>query len=487
MPPKSCRGRDTTNLQEYINDPLKEKKSLFVKALFNDRFLQKFDGQIGVNECIFSYPDSDWYSVYLLDPQGNKMWNPATGEVQYYFKLKIAPSGREAITVDGTTDISFTDLVGKTNCAVNENGNCALPSKASKASKEPKAPRAKKATSADEAGPSEKVDASVVERLQMLSLNGKEPSKGSKETAPREYFEQMKNKMLIVQWMIDNMHTEDIVECIKRGSLSPEDIRRAESVSKTEPEPTEEKIAEIASMIPTKEVRKMLQKITKEDIVNNLIQQYPDPANRINGIIELCAKAGKKLEIRQTKRGPKIFDFNGEQVEASDALNECSGFEAERVHQRIMSRRRSVLRSVIPALKKGKMPAYTPSITSKPATADSIIVEINSISNPIERKNAIVDLCKQFGYTVKPSKRSVGGMAIYDPDDEQVSDEIALEECAGLKAATMASVSFGKKKVRKSPKASATLYPVGTKKVGINKKIWVVKKISNGVKRWVKK
>ena len=443
MPPKSCRGRDTTNLQEYINDPLKEKKSLFIKALYNDRFLQKFDGQVSVNECIFSYPDSDWYSVYLLDPEGNKMWDPKSGEVQYYFTLRISPSGKEAVTQNGTTDINLTDLVGKTNCVVNGNGNCALPSK-----KEVTKERPKKAVPSLRQGPSDKeaVDASVVERLQMLSLSGQEPSKGSKETAPREYFEQMKNKMLIVQWMIDNMHTEDIVECIKRGSLSPDDVRRAESVSKTAPERDEEKIAEIASLIPTADVRKMLTKITKEDIIANLKKEYP--TNRIDGIIALCAQAGKKLEIRQTKRGPKIFDFNGEQVDESQALEECSGFEAERVRQRIMSKRRSVLKSVVKEVKKGKMPAYSQSTVQPKLTPGYIIKEINEISDPVKRKQAIIDFCAPFGYTVKPNKRAPDGIAIYDPDGEQVSDNIALEECADLKVATL--MSFGKKKVKKT-------------------------------------
>ena len=89
MPPKSCRGRDTTNLQEYINDPLKEKKSLFVKALHNSKILQKFDGQVGVNECIFSYPESEWYAVYLLDSNGQQIWDPATGAKMLFFKLRI--------------------------------------------------------------------------------------------------------------------------------------------------------------------------------------------------------------------------------------------------------------------------------------------------------------------------------------------------------------------------------------------------------------
>jgi hypothetical protein len=42
-----------------------------------------------------------------------------------------------------------------------------------------------------------------------------------------------------------------------------------------------------------------------------------------------------------------------------------------------------------------------------------------------------------------------------------------------------------KEKGRKSPSESATDFPVGTIKVGNNKKKWIVKKVSNGSQRWV--
>ena len=42
------------------------------------------------------------------------------------------------------------------------------------------------------------------------------------------------------------------------------------------------------------------------------------------------------------------------------------------------------------------------------------------------------------------------------------------------------------KKLRKGPTASATAFSVGTKKKGNDGNMWVVKKASNGVKRWIK-
>ena len=467
MTSKSCRGRDVTRLSEYLNDPAKEKK-LFAKALMNDGFLASFDGQVEASECVFSYPDSEWYAVYLLDSDGNKYWNNQDQRYEmYFFKLVLSPNKKDAFTRAGTTDISNTDLEGKRPCMISATGTCVMTpvSKAPRELKEPKVPKASsrstrqpKESPTTESTP-QQVDPDVLARLQTLSLNSDEPS--TKEQVPREYFEQMKNKMLIVQWMVEKMKVEDLVECIKRGSLSPDDVRRAEAVASTAPEeasgssdPVVTAAEEAIASMPPSEVTKMFKRITKEDLIRDLNERYP--GDKKEGIIELCRMAGKKLEIRQTKRnGPQLFDYNGEMVTESVALDECAALEAERIRQRLLSRRRSVLRNVVPIFKRGKMEQiaepvqqveepmqqiaeYTPALTAR-----SIIDEINAIDDPIARKNAIVELCLPFGYTVQPSKRGVGGITIIDPDGEQVPDNIALEECAGLKAVGM--TRFGKK------------------------------------------
>jgi hypothetical protein len=550
MSSKSCRGRDATKLQEYINDPAKQKK-LFAKALENDAFLNSFAGQIEASECIFSYPESEWYGVYLLDPDGNKYFNVGEQRSEmYFFKLVIAPNKKDAFTREGTTDISMTDLVGKSACVINDKGNCVLPP-VPKEPKEPKAPKAGRTSGTSGPGPSEPPPAvaqDVLQRLQTLSLNPEEPA--GKEQVPREFFEQMKSKMLIVQWMVEKMNPQDLVECIKRGSLSPEDVRRAEAVVQSgegsvgpgdSGDALEDAALDAAESLPPKEVVKMLKRITKEDLIADLKQKFPDPGQRKEAIIQLCANAGKKLEVRQTKRGPKIFDFNGEQVTDEEALDECAAIEAERIRQRILSRRRTIFRSAASAVRKGKMPAYTQEEPESPpvpqqqvVTPEMIISEINGISDPVERKQAIIELCKPFGYTTKSSKRGAAGLVILDPDEEQITDEDALKEGADLKAASLNSVSgfgkrrpskkqlavrkkfkvaakkcrgranykqcmskalssFGKKKKypskggRKSPGVSATNFRIGTVKRGLDKNLWVVRKTSNGVKRWIKK
>lgn len=41
--------------------------------------------------------------------------------------------------------------------------------------------------------------------------------------------------------------------------------------------------------------------------------------------------------------------------------------------------------------------------------------------------------------------------------------------------------------IRRSPSASATLFPISTSKIGNDGNIWTVRRISSGVKRWIRK
>jgi hypothetical protein len=469
MTTTSCRGRDATKLQAYINDPEKQKKA-FAKALLNDGFLNSFNGQVEASECIFSYPDSEWYAVYLVDQDGNKYWNQQDQRFEmYFFKLALSPNKKDAFTREGTTDITKTDLQGRRACVVNDRGNCVLPPTLVKSEPKPKkAPVAKKKESTPEESTTA-VASDVLSRLQTLSLNPEEPA--ATEQVPREYFEQMKNKMLIVQWMVEKMKVEDLVECIKRGSVSPDDIRRAEATLQTAPEPSfegsssaDEQVAlEAAVNLPQGEVKKMFKRITKESLIEDLKREYP--GDKKLGIIEMCKRAGKKLEIRDTKRGPKLFDYAGEQVSEEDALNECAEFEAARAQQRLLSRWSGIMRKAARIQRTGKFPAMEQPVLPSQVqvgqiTAESIIGEINEIDDPVAKKQAIIELSAPFGYTTKQGKR---GILIIDPDGEQVSDQIALEECAALKAATIMSVaSFGRVRaskkqlsVRKKFKAAA--------------------------------
>ena len=66
-----CSKRSVNPFQTYVNHLITKKpekiKLLLARALMNDDSLMDFNGQIHANECVFSYPYSNWYSVYLID------------------------------------------------------------------------------------------------------------------------------------------------------------------------------------------------------------------------------------------------------------------------------------------------------------------------------------------------------------------------------------------------------------------------------------
>jgi len=539
---KTCRGRDSTLLGTYIKNPALARK-LFANALESSDYLSRFDGFVEASECIFSYPESEWYSVYLLDSDGNRFFDyRGNREAQLFFKIQLAPSGRSANIIQETTDISETDIGDKQNCAINENGNCGNPKAPAKAKAPPKAKASKKS----EAGPSEPIPDDVMGKLTTLSLStggGSSKSKASsskpkanKGSTSRDFFDSMESKMQIVEWMINNMNKEDILECIRRGSLSDSDKSKAEAVSMVPDE-----IVELAQQLPKDEVRKMLQRITKEDIIKDINSKFKSSDEKMNGISQLCEGAGKIYRILQTKRGPVMVDKDNDPVGIDVALDECAAFEAERIRQRIVSKWKSATR-MAPRLAKDKMPVVEEQIEEPSVpqlTAESIISEIDEIDDPVAKKNAIIALCEECGWSSKPGKR---GIQILDNDGEPVSDKDDLTECAQIKAARMAGFgrrrrrttrkrpqtvfkkaakkckksskkkggyiscmkrtlrqmySFGKKKInakkytsaggRKSPGISATSKPVGTVMKGLDGNMWVIKKSKTGVKRWVKK
>jgi len=482
MSKKTCRSRDSTTLQKYIDDPALQRK-IFAKALANDGFLSLFNGQVGASECVFSFNDSDWYGVYLLDQDGNKYWNKDDQRYEmFFFQLAVSPDGKDAFTRNGTTDMP-SELKDKQQCAVNENGNCAMAPKKTqpkapkepKEPKEPKAPKAPKATKEVAEQPSVAPD--VLARLQTLNLNENEQSR---QSVSKEFFENMKNKMLIVQWMVEHMPHEDIVQCIKKGSFSPQDITRAESVLQTAPEPVDEiesEAVEAAAAIPSQQVKKMFKRITKQDLIEKVNTLPQD--QRFDAVSRLCQGCGKQLEMRETKKGPRPY-LSGRLISLDDALDRCAEIEAERIRQRLASRRLSVLRGVVQGIKsdiKGKGPAVN-------VLPETYIRQINAITDRAARKTAIIEFCTPFGYRWD-------GSTLFDPDGDEVLPEDALEDCAALKTST--TMSFGKRRHRASKKQLAVRkrFKTAAKKCKgkTNYKKCMKKFLKNrsGVKRRVKK
>ena len=481
MPPKqsvSCRGRDATLLSQYISNPTLKRK-LFATALENSQILSKFNGQIEASECLFSYPDSEWYGVYLLDEAGERFWDSASGKAaMYFFKLFISPSGSVVKIIDETTDINQTDLVGKRGCAVNENGNCAI-SKETKAPKEAKAPVVRKVgvSKPDKGGPSEPkaIEQEVLNKLQTLSLTP-ETSGASKEQVPREYFESMKNKMLIINWMLEKMKTQDIVECIKRGSLSSADVQRAESVMQNAPPVgpagSASEASEIAANMNPEEVKNIFKQITKDDIVKKL-KSISNVQDRTAATVQLCERYGYTTLVSKKTGKVNIFDSNEETVSLDEAINNCSEFESRRLRDIVLNAKRKF---------KTQAPKPKPQEVKnifKQITKDDIIQKLKGISNVQARTSAVVQLCERYGYTSVVSKKT-GKINIFDSNEETVSLDEAINNCSEFESRRLRDLMLNAKrkfKTQRSPMES-----VMEQEVPLNKQVnleQVISEINN--------
>jgi hypothetical protein len=478
MSGKPCKERSGINFKKFV-DMIKKKPGeihiLLARALLNNGDLDKFTGQTHASECVFSYPDSDWFGVYMLDESGNKVWNSTEGSfMKFYFKIKVNTAGTNAAILEDTmtyntpdelkdddgNEISHCVLRG-TKCGDPEDLKIKKLLTKKEASAKPKAVKSDNvaSTSGTKRVPKEKVEQEPVQslppqvspallaQLQDFSISGGETSSSS-STRPqatkisREYFEQMKNKEMIVDWMIKNMDPKVLINCIKKGSLSQADLQDAERIAGMEvPETSiEEELGElslsdlntleVARSLPPAEVKSMLQKVTKETI-SELINKVSDADQKKKAIVELCKRAGinnYSTGIRRNKL--RLIDQNGETVdegEIDEIIDECAKREATKL------RRKLVLLSYVASKPRTVRQDRQP-VIKKEITRESIINEINSLGAD-DKKNAIVELCKRNDINKYSTGIRRNKLRLIDQNGETVDegeiDEI-LMECVEL-------------------------------------------------------
>ena len=360
MPPRkdpdakmNCSKRSVNPFQTYVNHLITKKpekiKLLIARALMNDDYLMDFNGQVHANECVFSYPDSNWYSVYLLNNKGEQYWNNK-GALKFYFQMEFQLSDKglpvDATIINGTLEVPDELMVnGKEmkNCMVKENGKCANPEQKRKK----KTIKAEDYDSSDDEGESSE---KVLEKLKNVPV-------GNKQKVPRDFFEG-KSKLLIIDWMIANMKPEDILKCIK-GNLSAQDVKDAESLLDTKPSnqgpsnladlSKEELVGEL-SKHNGPQVNEMLQTVTKSELVS-AVNRIKDRERKLVGIVGICKRAGVKgysLEKSGKTGKHRIVDSDGDPVDSIDSvLDICAEKEAMRIKKLLK------IKSISSDIKKG--------------------------------------------------------------------------------------------------------------------------------------
>ena len=483
MPPKTCSSRNKVKFDKFAGFVAAGKPAsvtnLLARALLTDGYLSQFKGQINASECVFSYPDNDWYSVYLLDESGEKYWDSETGKhKKYYFKILTSPDGREAAIDTNTAsttppqELLYPDGTEMENCILTEGGNCGNPpgrkkAVAPKKEKEPKTPSTSKKTTkkvvsaspevlVGTSSPTESPEEILARITQIQAGSGSGSSVDlPKAKIERSYFENLGSKELIVDWMIKNMNHSDILKCIQRGNLTPEQVKQAEAVagvevgmSGTAAAISDEElnfITEALGGLSTKDAKEALTKVTKGELVA-FLNKITDPGKKAQKIVALCKYAGiKKYTIEQKSgRGGKTIykikdgEFELTPEEFNDIIDECASKEAMRVAK--ILKLRSISKDY-----KAQTSMQQKSLTGK-APENKLISEIKSLKGD-PRKLKIVELCNSVGktnVTAEPIQTRKGPVLRVYEDGEELDDEeidALVTQCSKMQV-----TSFGKKR-----------------------------------------
>ena len=437
---RPCGKRSGVNFQKFVNMIKKNPAKidiLLARALLNDEQLDRFDGQGGASECVFSYPNKDWFGVYLVDSAGNKVeWGE--GYMKYYFKLKVNKMGSDAAVTEGTVDLpdDLKDADGnEIDHCVLRGTKCGDPD-SMRVKPAPKG-RTPKATVAveerDEPAPrvASQVSPVLLQQLEDLSLgSGKSSAKPSAQpsTITREFFEQMKTKEMIVEWMINNMDPKDLIKCVKKGSLSRGDLEEAEKLASSEISEYSEypesgagpsgtsgltnadlEVIEMARNIPESELTRMLKKVTKESI-SELINRISDKTEKKKQLIFLCKRAGINKYSTQTRRGVLRLFEGDDQIDDEEIpkiVDECAAKESTKLRRKLLGS------TVLTNIKLNK---------AQPVQPVQQVLSVEQISRlpPDEQKLKIVELSGGEYYT----KESRGKLKLFDSEGQLDEDEI---------------------------------------------------------------
>jgi hypothetical protein len=337
--PMDCSKRSVTPFQTYVNHLITKKpekiKALLARALMNDDALMDFNGQIHANECVFSYPDSNWYSVYLINKDGQMYWGES-GAKKFYFQMDFKFEDDvpvDAEPINGTLDTPAELMVSgveKQNCVI-RNGKCANP--------ESKKKKKKVIKEEDFDEEQEETPEAILASLTSVPLTS-----GSKQKMPRTYFESLGSKSLIIDWMIANMKPGEIFKCIQKGSLSADDLKQAQSILESVPSAestagpsgpsgiTQADVEALVTSFSPAEINKMVKVVTKEEIANAL-SRISDPLRKRQMIISTCRRCGiRKYSITTNPKGkPIIVDEDGDVVDINEVMEECAEREAYRI------------------------------------------------------------------------------------------------------------------------------------------------------------
>ena len=497
MPPKakivnkttgnaSCTGRDITPLQAYVKDG-SLPKGFLANLLAQSGYLHLYDAEPAYNECSYSFPNSDWFGVYLKDADGNYFYNLTNegSDAQpgvFYFKI-VNKDGKLSVVPHEPNPFEIPrELEGVRPCVINEKGKCGVPPKetaspgGAKAGRPPKTPKG--AASSPVTIPDDVVQATV-EALQLSPGAG--PSTSGKEKVKsdisRAEVEAMDRKMIIA-WISKNMKPEDVKKCLLSGGLSKEDEAEINGLDGDQYVGPSEvpggsiiaDAVEAARDMSPSVIQNMFKRISREQFKQE-INGIKDPKQRKFAIVDLCQRAGLKFTAKELPNGTvRIIGNYGQVVDADEALSGCASVHAIRARamlsqhvQRATGRARNILsgakdlRSGIrerlqQAIKNNQTTfpsAKAPKLTPTQQTAVANIVEDMITQVEEGEYNDLVGFMNSVGITIEARDDGVykdGKPIDLDPEHDEIND---LIDKAALLYITKFNVSFGNRKFRR--------------------------------------
>ena len=391
-----CGGRDITPLQNYAND-LNLPRGFLANLLHESEYLEEYQVIPNLNECELTFPNSDWFGVYITDLQGNgKYWFDANGnEVPfvYYFKVIEGPDGYPKINFATATFKKPPELENARPCVIRD-GGCYTPgperkgtrgspggSAASSATSTPAKKTKKAAAAASPAAapvvsiPSDSLQAA----MEALQLEPKEAAPvGSK--LPRDEAEKLDRKMMI-DWMSTNMDPRDVLGCLESGALSAQDQAKIAQLREDIGAGVapggggvEEAAVRAMQVLPSAQTLKMFKAISKKELMAEL-NAISNMNDRKQGIVQLCQRAGLHYQLDNSKI-PKIIGPGGTTVRPEIAMEECARAEARRAHEILAGKVQTAGRYARKII-AGKYPPYTP-----PAMSGSSVAGPSGVSAP---------------------------------------------------------------------------------------------------------
>jgi len=328
-----CESRLVSGFKRPVNPRVKElKQALQNTSIAGTKLIEYVQDS---SECLLSYTESDWYSLELTKKSGEL--------ATFYFRVVSDEDGDLVCSHEPYKLFERpTELQNASRC-LKAGNKCKSPGgEVEKPKKEKQSTKKEIVTSPE-----------VAAQLATIVTAGTSRTWGSKSkpVMTREQFDSMKSLNKIIDWMINNMDTEDLLRCVRKSDLSESQVKNVQSTSSE----LESNVVQASEEMSKPQLDRTLKQVTKEELVQRLMaipeSEEKTYGNRSKNLLSMCKRANipgvDKYSVRQFTSGKFkgewwVFmkDQSGKEVALSQTgynklIDECASMEAKWLRRRI--------------------------------------------------------------------------------------------------------------------------------------------------------